>query len=411
MFTTTGSTATIISWGTVTGGSAGTTGCLGSGSGPWTATFMTGATTAATAADLTSAINACSGASTTITATGNAVVSAAVAGTGSTLRWEPADNTNIFSWSAVTAGTNGTDSTSTFAYWSGSNYLSSAAVAANIVAAINANPTLQTLSSGVFATNGPSSNQVTVTANQSGTGGNSYTMSVTSFTAFTGTGTFTGGASSPTGTVQPNAFPAKYSFDTSGGGASCSDFIVYPTGTAGSTTQSTIVAYNNLYSGCSGSGTVPSVYWSYNTGSAYSVSTSPVLSLDGTQVAFIQSNGTSSSLVLLTWAANAADSINGPDAALTTAASAAAYQNCTAPCMFTMALSHNDTLSAPFYDYHGDALYVGDDSGYLHQFTGVLNGVPTESGGNWPVHLSTSNKLASRFTMARGMEARSSSVT
>ena len=202
------------------------------------------------------------------------------------------------------------------------------------------------------------------------------------------------GANTPTGTVQPNAFPAKYSFDTSGGGASCSDFIVYPTGTAGSTTQSTIVAYNNLYSGCSGSGTVPSVYWSYNTGSAYSVSTSPVLSLDGTQVAFIQSNGTSSSLVLLTWAANAADSVNGPDGTLTTAGSAGAYQNCTAPCMYTMALSHNDTLSAPFYDYHGDTLYVGDDSGYLHQFTGVLNGVPAESGGNWPVSLG-SNKLAS----------------
>ena len=85
----------------------------------------------------------------------------------------------------------------------------------------------------------------------------------------------------------------------------------------------------------------------------------------------------------------------GPDGALTTAASAAAYQNCAAPCMFTMALSHNDTLSAPFYDYHGDALYVGDDSGNLHQFTGVFNGVPTESGGTWPVNLGTSNKLAS----------------
>ena len=42
----------------------------------------------------------------------------------------------------------------------------------------------------------------------------------------------------------------------------------------------------------------------------------------------------------------------------------------------------NDTLSAPFYDFAGtdDVLYVGDDSGNLHQFTGVFVGNPAESG-------------------------------
>jgi hypothetical protein len=55
----------------------------------------------------------------------------------------------------------------------------------------------------------------------------------------------------------------------------------------------------------------------------------------------------------------------------------------------------NDTLSAPFYDFAGsdDVLYVGDDSGNLHQFTGVFIGNPAESGNPW-VNLGT-NKLSS----------------
>ena len=59
-----------------------------------------------------------------------------------------------------------------------------------------------------------------------------------------------------TGLVNPNTFPAKFSFNTNA--YSCtSDYIVYPTGIAGSgTTQATIVAYNELYgtSGPAGTG-------------------------------------------------------------------------------------------------------------------------------------------------------------
>ena len=100
------------------------------------------------------------------------------------------------------------------------------------------------------------------------------------------------------GQVQPNMYPAKYSFSTTT--ASCaSDFVVYPTGVAGTATTANVVAYYNLYTtGCSG--TVPAVNWAYNTGAM--VTTSPVLSLDGTQVAFIQVSGTAASLVLMKWA-------------------------------------------------------------------------------------------------------------
>jgi len=65
--------------------------------------------------------------------------------------------------------------------------------------------------------------------------------------------------------------------------------------------------------------------------------------------------------------------------------------------MTTVAFANgkNDTLSAPFYDFAGsdDVLYVGDDSGNLHQFTGVFVGNPAEAGNPW-VTLGT-NKLSS----------------
>ena len=92
-------------------------------------------------------------------------------------------------------------------------------------------------------------------------------------------------------------FPAKFSFSTTT--ANCNsdgtpDFVVYNTGVAGSGTQASIVAYSNLYSGCSGN--VPSVYWAYNTSDT--IPTSVTLSLDGSQVAFVDSTG---HLFLLKW--------------------------------------------------------------------------------------------------------------
>jgi hypothetical protein len=112
-------------------------------------------------------------------------------------------------------------------------------------------------------------------------------------------------------------------------------------------------------------------------------------------VAFIQVSGTTASLVLLKWAA-AGGSVTSPTT-LTSQSSGSSYRSCAAPCMYSVALSGspNDTLSAPFYDYYDDVLYVGDDSGNLHQFSGVFNGSPGENTTSpWPVHLG-SNKLSS----------------
>lgn len=99
-------------------------------------------------------------------------------------------------------------------------------------------------------------------------------------------------------------YPAKYSFSTTT--ALCSDFVVYPTGLAGGSTQATIVAYNNLYGGtCGSAATRPNVAWAYNTltggtGSGGLASLSPVVSGDGTQVAYIQQvAGAAATLVVL----------------------------------------------------------------------------------------------------------------
>jgi hypothetical protein len=67
------------------------------------------------------------------------------------------------------------------------------------------------------------------------------------------------------------------------------------------------------------------------------------------------------------------------------------------PCQTTITLaldgaaSSIDTFSSPYYDYPQDVLYVGDDAGYLHKFTGVFLGTPAEvvsSGASvWPANL------------------------
>jgi outer membrane protein assembly factor BamB len=185
------------------------------------------------------------------------------------------------------------------------------------------------------------------------------------------------------GNIPNNTFPAKWSFSTTT--ANCaSDFVVFPTGSPGSSSQATIVAYNNMYSGCGG--TVPSVYWQYNTGSSGAVTLSPVPTWDGSQVAFVQSTG----IVLLKWKASASlvSLSNTP---------AASYRNCTAPCMTVLTFNNggSDTYSSPFYDYQNDILYVGDGTGYLHKFTGVFNGTPTEAGSPWPVSVETPAALTS----------------
>jgi hypothetical protein len=60
-------------------------------------------------------------------------------------------------------------------------------------------------------------------------------------------------------------YPAKFAFQgtsaTCAGGLTQADFVVYGTGRAGTTSQASIAAFDNLYSGCVADGTVPTAYW------------------------------------------------------------------------------------------------------------------------------------------------------
>jgi len=165
--------------------------------------------------------------------------------------------------------------------------------------------------------------------------------------------------------------------------------VVYNTGLAGTSTAASIIAYDNLYAGCGG--IVPSVYWAFNTGGT--IVTSIVLSPDGSQVVFAQSSTAgAASLVVLKWQASASESPSSPGTP--TAVLASAYRSCSAPCMTSLALSGgaNDGGSSPFYNYGAgsDTLYIGDDSGKLHKFTGIFQGTPAEAASPWPVVVSSS---------------------
>lgn len=192
-------------------------------------------------------------------------------------------------------------------------------------------------------------------------------------------------------------FPAKYTFQITT--ANCAnagtpDYVVFTTGLVGSSTQASVVAFDNLYSGCTGS--APQTYWAYNTGGP--VLTSPVISLDGSQVAFVQSTAGSSgqaSLVVLKWKAGTG-TVGAPMTLIEVPNSS--YRACVAPCMTTVTLRSSggapvdDRTSSAVPDYINDALYVGGTSSWLHKISGVFSGTPGEvTTGGFPVQLYPTN--------------------
>jgi hypothetical protein len=177
--------------------------------------------------------------------------------------------------------------------------------------------------------------------------------------------------------------------------------------------EATIIAYTNLYTGtpvgsggaapCGLATATPTVAFAYSTGGT--VATSPVISLDGTQIAFVQNTTAGAAqLVMIKVSLTSGGTATTP-AALNTASSAANYRSgCTVPCMYaiTFALDAgtsqgSDGLagadgsagSSVWEDYAFDHAYVGDDNGYVHQFTGIFTGSPAEvTTTPWPVPLS-----------------------
>ncbi len=208
-------------------------------------------------------------------------------------------------------------------------------------------------------------------------------------------------------------YPAKYTFDLNAT-PNCygmntppdiGDYVAFPTGALGATNtsvtmtpngQASIAIYNNLYSAqptggyCGTDG--PTVFAAYinalcpATTSSDPISSSPVLSLDGTKIAWVTSTG---KVQILTYGLGFSTS-GGSQSVLAPA--------CIGPVMSgslgdgatlqTVTLANAKgtptvSLSAIFVDYHSDAAYVGDDDGFLHKIspfftaTGTLHEMTT----------------------------------
>jgi hypothetical protein len=194
------------------------------------------------------------------------------------------------------------------------------------------------------------------------------------------------------GGVAAGMYPAKFGYDVNAN-PTCSDFAVFPVNATPASGQANLVGLNNLYSASTGTnfcpGTGPTFLFAYEVGGSTggAVKTSPVISLLGTKVAFVESltgDGTSvgSKFHVLTIGTTGS---NGSSA---TSPVVPGTGNNAVDTAITMNGFVSDTLSSPFVDYGDDFAYVGDNNGKLHKFTGVFLGSPAEVVGgspSWPV--------------------------
>jgi hypothetical protein len=180
-----------------------------------------------------------------------------------------------------------------------------------------------------------------------------------------------------TGRVQAGAFPAKWQADPTLPPSCTTDFVIYGLNVVGTTGgQPSIVALKNLYSGgldplCGGA--QPNFLFSYNTTTFANgrILTSPVLSMDGKKVAFVETStvaGARQSSVHV---------LNIPTSGSQVLVTPSVVQPLGAMVNVPLAAATN-SRSSPWVDYKNDILYVGLDNGRLYKITGVFKGVARE---------------------------------
>jgi hypothetical protein len=197
-----------------------------------------------------------------------------------------------------------------------------------------------------------------------------------------------------------NTFPAKWTFDVNSSPSCTLDYVVFPTGANGSSSLSSIVAFNQLYSTQGGTGGLcnqdgPSVAWAYinaaciSTSSSDPIKSSPVLSLDGTKVAWVTTTGKVQVLTIGTTGSNGAAPTQGASSPPVPVCIGSPTNNAVLGSV-TLSGSSAVSNSAVYVDYTGDVGYVGDDSGKLHKLTPFFNGSLAEvTTGGWPVTVSS----------------------
>jgi len=194
------------------------------------------------------------------------------------------------------------------------------------------------------------------------------------------------------GYVPGDQFPAKYQFGIDAEDCN-SDYVVFGL-TVTSGTQANLVGINNLYTEATppcNSGT-PWVAFAYNTvtQTGGQIKTSPVISEDGTMVAFVESTGTASYFHVLLLP----NPIPMPPSQAGTVLFPQTPPACATPatpgCMTTLLIENtaDNSDSSPWVDYDTDTAYVGADNGLLYKITPVFGGgapALVNDPSNWPV--------------------------
>jgi hypothetical protein len=447
---TVGGGDTTFSWGNSSTVTAGTNGSANTCTTNTTANFLVDSTTSGLATNLKNAIAACAtpatvGVIASTTGTPTVTVTAATAGTTANATTLGSTITG-YTWAAATlgaapgtAGTNGDNTGTNFVFWGGSAY-SSTTAATNLAAAITrtangsggAVPVVASVASStvtVTADDPPPTGPATFTLSNSFASGSMTGFNAISSTGSTGTQDSTHfaisaltatEASNLATTINANATLQSASGVTaSTGGTSTVTVTANTAGSAGNsitlvdntlsnftwtgqsgnpptvnlaggvTGQPSIMAFNNLYSGTC-TGTVPMVVWAYRTTSS-PIATSPVLSIDGTQVAYVENSNPPKFHVLTVGTTGSNGSITGPVVPCTINGTTSCTTNNAADTAVSFGAT-GDAISSPFPDYNTNSAYVAAADGKLYKFTTVFgNGnTPTLAAG-WPLTVSATN--------------------
>jgi hypothetical protein len=188
------------------------------------------------------------------------------------------------------------------------------------------------------------------------------------------------------GKVAPFRYGAKFSFDPNAPPDCTNDYVVFGLSSTSTGTLANLVAFNNLYSDpVNGGGLCDppngpglKVLFAYNitTVPGGKITTSPILSLDGTKIGFVESvPGTSATAIfhVVTW-------VGGVGQGLINAAVPPPTGHMTS---VQFSVGANDSASSPWIDYSADIVYVGSDNGLVYKITGVFHGTPALSGAPW----------------------------
>jgi hypothetical protein len=193
------------------------------------------------------------------------------------------------------------------------------------------------------------------------------------------------------GIVAPNMSPAKYSFDINATPDCTKDYVVFGLNVAGATPgQANLVGVNNLYSGAATPRLClanPTVNWAYNgSTSGGSILTSPVISLDGQRIAYVESTATGTIFHVLTWKAGQGTSATAAVTPTLNGACTGTVPVPTSSCLKSIQLSATatDSLSSPWVDYQTDKAFVGTDDGKIYRISCVFTcGIAAQPAVDW----------------------------